>query len=288
MKEKINVLSLFDGISCAQIALERAGVKVANYYASEIDKYAIKVAQHNYPLTIQVGDVTQLKGRDLPQIDILVGGSPCQSFSNAGNGSGFQGKSGIFWEYVRLLEEIKPQYFLLENVVMKKEWEDVITAALGVEPIQINSRLVSGQNRVRNYWTNIPNVTLPEDKGIKFSEISEDGGFCAGMRGRRIDPITGKRGDNNNSIPYIQFVECRKDDKSNCLTTVAKDNVVVYALGPRKPIKEIDFRWLTPVEYERLQTLPDGYTSVVSNNQRRKLLGNGWTVDVVAHILSHL
>ena len=134
------VLSLFDGMSCGQIALNRAGISYGKYYASEIDKHAIKVTQHNYPNTIQLGDVTQLKGSDLPRIDLLIGGSPCQSFSNAGKGEGFDGKSGLFWEYVRLLKEVKPTYFLLENVKMKKEWQDIISEALGVEPIEINSK----------------------------------------------------------------------------------------------------------------------------------------------------
>jgi DNA (cytosine-5)-methyltransferase 3A len=156
----MNVLSLFDGLSCGQIALNRVGIKYDKYYSSEIDKHAIKVTQHNYPNTIQLGDVTKIKGSDLPKIDLLFGGSPCQSFSSAGTRTGFDGKSGLFWEYVRVLDEVKPTYFLLENVVMKKEWEKIITDVLGVEPIKINSSLVSAQNRVRLYWTNIPNVRV--------------------------------------------------------------------------------------------------------------------------------
>ena len=131
----MNVLSLFDGISCGQIALNRAGIKYENYYASEIDKYAIQVTQSNYPNTIQLGNIVELKTDNLPKIDLVFGGSPCQSFSNAGKGEGFDGKSGLFWEYVRVLNEVKPTYFLLENVVMKKEWENVISEALGVKPI---------------------------------------------------------------------------------------------------------------------------------------------------------
>ena len=130
----INVLSCFDGMSCGRIALERAGVKVENYFASEIEKAPIQVTQHNFPNTIQLGDVTKLKVSDLPKIDLLIGGSPCQSFSNAGKGEGFDGKSGLFWEYVRVLNEVKPKYFLLENVKMKKEWRDIISKELGVEP----------------------------------------------------------------------------------------------------------------------------------------------------------
>ena len=152
----LNVLSLFDGMSCGRLALERAGIKVNNYFASEIDKYAIQVAKHNYPNTQHIGDVTKVKASELPKIDLLIGGSPCQSFSNAGNGTGFDGKSGLFYEYVRLLKECKPKYFLLENVKMKKQWQDIISKELGVEPIKINSNLVSAQNRERLYWTNIP------------------------------------------------------------------------------------------------------------------------------------
>ena len=151
----MNVLSLFDGMSCGQIALNKSGIKYNNYYASEIDKYAIKVTQHNYPNTIQLGDITKIKGSDLPKIDLLIGGSPCQSFSNAGRGTGFDGKSGLFWEYVRILKEVQPTYFLLENVKMKKEWQDVISETLGVQPIEINSKFFVPQNRPRLFWTNI-------------------------------------------------------------------------------------------------------------------------------------
>lgn len=160
----MNVLSLFDGMSCGQIALNKAGIKYDNYFASEIDKDAIKVTQHNYPNTKQLGDICKINGSDLPQIDLLIGGSPCQSFSPAiSSNTGFDGKSKLFFEYVRLLKECKPKYFLLENVVMKKEWEDVITKHLGVQPIEINSELFSAQSRPRLYWTNIPIDKLPNN-----------------------------------------------------------------------------------------------------------------------------
>lgn len=178
----MNILSLFDGISCGQIALERACIKIDNYYSSEIDNNAIKVTQYNYPNTIQIGDVTKIKYKDNKlytekgiyenKIDLLIGGSPCQGFSNAGKMLNFKDeRSMLFFEYVRLLNEVKPKYFLLENVKMKKEWQDIITRYLGVEPIEINSSLVSGQNRVRLYWTNIPNVKPPQDKKIMFKDI---------------------------------------------------------------------------------------------------------------------
>ena len=171
----MNVLSLFDGMSCGQIALDQLGIKVDNYFAAEIDKWAIQVTKKNYPNTIHLGDVTQIKGEDLPQIDLLMGGSPCQGFSFAGKQLNFDDpRSALFFEFVRLLKETKPKYFLLENVRMKQEYQDVISEHLGVKPIMINSSLVSAQNRVRLYWTNIPNITQPEDKGIVLKDILED------------------------------------------------------------------------------------------------------------------
>jgi len=155
----MNVLSLFDGMSCGQIALQKMGVKVDNYYASEIDKYAITVAKKNFPDMNHIGDVTEVRAEDLPKIDLLMGGSPCQGFSFAGKQLNFDDpRSALFFEFVRLLRDCKPKYFLLENVRMKKEYQDVISEHLGVEPVKINSALVSAQNRVRLYWTNIPGV----------------------------------------------------------------------------------------------------------------------------------
>lgn len=168
----IKVLSCFDGISCGMVALDQAGIKVDEYYASEIDKYAIKVSEKNYPNIKHIGDVTKVKGADLPKIDLLIGGSPCQGFSFAGKQLNFNDeRSKLFFEYVRLLEETKPKYFLLENVKMKKEYQDVISKYLGVEPIEINSALVSAQNRKRLYWTNIPNIQQPKDRGILLKDI---------------------------------------------------------------------------------------------------------------------
>ena len=172
------VLSLFDGMSCGQIALDQLGIKVDNYLASEIDKYAIQVTQKNYPNTIQLASVTDIKGSELPNIDLLIGGSPCQSFSTMGlyreklgDEIGFEGKSGLFWEFVRVLKETKPKYFLLENVLMKKQWQEIISKTLGVQPIKINSALVSHQRRNRLYWTNIPNVEQPKDLDLDFRNI---------------------------------------------------------------------------------------------------------------------
>jgi DNA-cytosine methyltransferase len=163
--EIMNVLSLFDGMSAGMIALERAGIKVKNYFASEIDKHAIKVSKANYPNIIQLGDVTSVDVSTLPKIDLLIGGSPCQSISTLGDGSGLEGTSGLFYQYLRLKQELNPKYFLLENVVGNKEAIKTISKLMQVEPILINSNLLSAQNRARYYWTNIP-TELPEAKKI--------------------------------------------------------------------------------------------------------------------------
>jgi site-specific DNA-cytosine methylase len=239
----MNVLSLFDGMSCGQIALSRVGLVVNNYFASEIDKYAIKVAQANYPNTVQLGDITKWREWELPKIDLIVGGSPCQGFSFAGKQLAFDDpRSALFFEFVNILNHYKPKYFLLENVRMKKEYLDEITRLTGVEPVCINSALVSAQNRVRYYWTNIPNVTQPEDKGIVLRDIIEDGvvdrekSFC-------IDANYYKGG-----------------------------NLKSYFEKRRRQLVFLDmithnetYRKLTPLECERLQTVPDDYTNHVSN-----------------------
>ena len=268
----MNVLSLFDGISCGRIALERVGIKINAYLASEIDKHVITIARKNYPDTIHVGDITKLQG--MQGIDLLIGGSPCQGFSFAGKVLNFDDpRSKLFFEFYRILEETRSKYFLLENVKMKKESMDVITEHLGVEPIEINSGLVSAQNRVRLYWTNIPGIKQPEDKGISLKDITLDNEHTKGaaIRGRYDD--TGK---------IKQRIEVRKDDKSNTLTTVQKDTILV------NPDNKDKWRNLHVVERERLQTLPDNYTEGVSNSQRVKMIGNAWTVDVIAHIFKNL
>ena len=300
----MNVLSLFDGMSCGQIALNRANIQYNNYFASEIDKNAIKVTQHHYPNTVQLGDVTKIEFI-ATKIDLLIGGSPCQGFSFAGKQLNFDDpRSKLFFEFVRLIDECKPTYFLLENVVMKKEYEDVITQYLGVEPIKINSSLVSAQNRVRLYWTNIPNVKEPEDRNISLSDILEDDSIInpGAIRGRRLNKATiigrrlnfdGKRKDYDKDIPITQCLEVRatNTNKSNCLTTVDKDNVLTTMPIGRHPNAfkdKLPFRYYTLKEYERLQTIPENYTSVVSTSQAKKMIGNAWTVDVISHIFSYL
>jgi len=273
-----NVLSLFDGMSCGQLALDTLGIKVNNYFASEIDSYAMQIAKKNYPNTKHIGSVLDVKGSDLPRIDLLIGGSPCQSFSNAGDGSGLDGKSKLFWEFVRVLKETKPTYFLLENVKMKKEWEKIITDTLGVEPIAINSRLLTAQNRPRLYWTNIPNVIQPIDRGIVLKDILVDEveeKFY--LSDKAVDYMSRLR----NGKPRWEYHTNPLNGKSACLTAN------MYKGVPYGVIKELKRR-LTPIECERLQSVPDNYTEGVSNTQRFKMLGNGWTIDVIAHILNEM
>ena len=455
----MNVLSLFDGMSCGQIALNKLGVKVNKYFACEIDKYAMQVTQHNFPDTIQLGDVQFVTKETFGnhKIDLVIGGSPCQGFSFAGKMLNFDDpRSRLFFEYVRLVKDLKPKYFLLENVKMKKESQDIISKYMGVEPIEINSSLVSAQTRKRLYWTNIPNVSQPEDKGVVLGDIIESGyiddrmvnegkshcltaiysgavwwnsierrqrtmvsleqvddklrhpeatkkgyaeaGEDEGLdltfpksktrRGRAmkdksncltaasqemgvvIDPskpnqinpdksaksssddekgtqphmqdrvfhedgkshaltssfasrtnvgkfeedkelrpatIVGRRlnergvrEDYNKDVPMTQCLQVKHNsDKSGTLTTVDKDNVLSDNEPGRYPDayndKKLSWRKLTPLECERLQTVPDGHTLVmedgkqkVSNSQRYKMLGNGWTVDVITHILKNM
>ena len=291
IKNGINVLSLFDGMSCGQIALERAGIKVDNYFASEIDKYSIKVCMKNYPETKQIGDITGVHGCDLPKIDLLCGGSPCQGFSFAGKGLNFEDpRSKLFFEYVRLLRECKPTYFLLENVVMKKEYQDVISELLGVKPIIINSNLVSAQNRKRLYWTNIPITQLPTDKGVLLKDIIENR-FVDRCESYCIDANYGHGGNFAQYYTKARRQLVFKDKAQTILSTIYKENA--KSMMQRKKfglvVSDGDYaRKLTPTECERLQTLPDNYTDSVSSTQRYKMLGNGWTVDVIAHIFKHL
>ena len=302
MKSK-TVLSTFDGMSCVRIALEQLGIPIKQYFASEIDKYPIQITQKNYPDTIQLGDVTKVFAKNLPPIDILVGGSPCQGFSFAGDQLAFDDpRSALFFEFVRLIKECKPKYFLLENVRMKKEFLDVITEQLGVEPIFINSSLVSAQNRQRYYWTNIPNVQQPEDRGLVLKDILEDSDwFTDRDKSHCLDANYFKGGNlksyfekHRRQLVFNKPIQVgtadikgfdiikrvySPDGKSPTLTTMQG--------GHRQPkVAEDETRWrkLTPLECERLQTVPDNYTEGVSNTQRYKMLGNGMTVEVIKHI----
>lgn len=288
------VLSLFDGMSCGQIALNRLGIKVKRYYASEIKKHAIKITQYNYPKTIQVGDIRYLTYKNgilynnefdqifnAGKIDLLMGGSPCQDFSNLkitnDSNYGLLGeKSRLFFEYYRLLKECNPKYFFLENVKMKKESKKIIDEYLGVIGILINSNLVSAQNRNRYYWTNIKNVKQPRDKGIILKDILEND----------YEILKNYKLKNTPSRIKMWNSKCKNitdSFKSSCLTT-KMDRWNNAGL-----IKFDNFcRFLTPLECERLQTVPDNYTKLVSKNKRYDLLGDGWTIDVIVHIFNKL
>lgn len=377
----MNVLSLFDGISGARISLERAGIKVDNYYASEIDKYAMIISKANYPDIIQLGSVTDIDSKQLPKIDLLIGGSPCQSFSFAGRMKGmltkdeieiytlehylqlknggfeFEGQSYLFWEYVRLLKELNPKYFFLENVTMEEKWEKVITKALNVHPLKINSALLSCQNRNRLYWTNIgmiqsglfgdleSEIKIPKDKGIVLKDVLQDNpnpkyyiskkmydyAMVESINGFRYKaeftdindkakPLTTKQDKRAGVTNYIyqpidekyylseetlnsyqkqsdkhsnrgngfNFNPKDLNDKANCVTArygVITENIVVDEayVNDKTP-----YRRLTPLECERCQTLPDNYTNFVSDTQRYKAIGNGFTIEVIAYILRYL
>jgi len=397
----MNVLSLFDGMSCGQQALERTGIKVDNYFASEIDKYAIHVTMANYPNTTQLGSVVDVDGYSLPKIDILIGGSPCQSFSFAGKRKGmstkdeqeiltldhylrlksegyeFEGQSYLFWEYMRLLNEVKPTYFLLENVMMGEKWEKVLSKAIGVNAIEINSSLVSAQNRRRLYWTNIGMeasgffgdlesiIEQPKDREILLKDVLEskvDEKYFLSESGinriksynnadRSLDNTDKslclaagyhKQGRDNQLIIHNTMPKSgdpkkggtgslsRTDGKTYCLDTGNTNAVEIILTNKDKRLQKIvddnifiegevahldtynqtidknkspslklphgdrflydtsRIRRLTPIECERLQTVKDNYTNHVSDSQRYKMLGNGWTVEVITHIFKYI
>lgn len=273
----MNVLSLFDGMSCGQIALNRAGIKYDNYFASETDKYAIKVSMANYPNTIQLGSVAEVKAENLPKIDLLIGGSPCQGFSFAGKQLNFDDpRSKLFFEYARLLKECKPKYFLLENVMMQKEYQDVISGHLGVEPIRVNSNICTPANRDRLYWTNIDVADFPFVSETVESFLGFTGEI-AGTIGTSASRIV-KKMDTFGALTATMYKGIRPAGRPIVIKP--------YCVGKHIDdlLKNIDYRMLTPQECERLQTVPENYTNHVSKTQRYKMLGNGWTVDVIAHI----
>jgi len=275
----MTVLSLFDGISCGQLALQKAGVHVDRYYASEIEPNAIKVTQHNFPDTIQVGDVTKLKGSDLLKIDLLIGGSPCQSISGLGDKSGLDGKSGLFYEYLRLKNEVNPKWFLLENVNGNKKAIDEISNLLCVQPMRINSNMFSAQNRVRLYWTNIPIGPISE-KCIYLRDILEPGVPDQSiLTPGRLRWLTSEKGQATINKRYAKI----DPEKAQCLTVRGEES-----WNSNYVTREGQLTGLTVNEYERLQTLPDGYTSCIKPTHAYRAIGNGWTVDVIAHIFKGL
>lgn len=281
----MNVLSLFDGMSCGQIALNKANIKINKYFASEIKPHAIKVTQYNYPNTIQLGDVTKIKSYDLPKIDLLIGGSPCQDFSMANKEkNGLNGKkSGLFFEYLRLLKELKPKYFLLENVSMDDYSYQAISEMLNTYPVNINSELVSAQLRQRSYWTNIgpesfdlfnnrySMIPQPKDKKIYLKDILTSG-YTDRKKSRALLE--------SDSRPLKTLEKIWHRYSSTGFTTVVFEN------------KDLDWkkglRYLNQTELERLQTVPEGYTKILNRNQAACLLGDGWTVDVIAYIFGYI
>lgn len=328
----MRVLSLFDGISCGMVALERAGISVDRYAAYEIDPSAIKISRKNYPNIEHCGDVTTADFSQHKGSDLLIGGSPCQGFSFAGKQLNFNDpRSRLFFEFERALNEIKPKYFLLENVKMKKEYSDVITQRLGVEPIEINSNLLSAQNRKRIYWTNIPNVLMPNDKGIMLADIIHEnekkcvidlepykvpfskalkildkevysgkiGYFRKDSQANRVYSIHGKAvtlcGESGGGAAKMgQYLfGCLTPDRENKRQMGQRFNngekfYTLTAQDKHGVLIDGYIRKLTPIECERLQTLPDNYTEGISDPKRYKCLGNGWTVDVIAHIFKYL
>lgn len=290
----MNVLSLFDGMSCGQIALDQLGVKVDNFYASEIDKFAIQVTQKNYPGTIQLGDITKWKDWEIDweNIDLIFGGSPCQGFSFAGKQLAFNDpRSKLFFVFIEILEYIqlrrkianKPgPLFLLENVRMKKEYIDVITSHIKVDPMMINSALVSAQNRVRFYWTNINGLKQPEDKGINWGDIKEHNA-----------PLVHYYSDK--ALNWITRHEKRTGKKLKIWGMKNKCQMLEASMHKNYSsqrffgIEDVNgLRYISLLECERAQTVPEGYTEGVSNTQRYRMLGNGWTVEVIKHIFKNI
>jgi DNA (cytosine-5)-methyltransferase 3A len=357
----MNCLSIFDGNSGGRVAFERANIKLKKYFSSEIDRYAIQVANKNYPQdeVNRLGDVANWRNWDLPKIDILIGGSPCQGFSFAGKQLNFNdSRSALFFEFLNIKNHYNPKYFLLENVKMKKEYQDVISGYLGVEPIEINSSLVSAQSRKRLYWTNIPNIEQPKEKGLVLADVLkiriknirenkilmsksnfkvkvrknyiDKNELCLFIKQHKNDTIKNIsdycnvsktkaehwfRNDSSFAIPdHVSWSRMKEklEIKTNKYDEAINDFEIknnnydmakrIYHTdgkhptlttltggGQRKTITDgDDMFYLSPIHCERLQTLPDNYTEGVSNTQRYKMLGNGWTIDVIAHILKGL
>ena len=313
----MNVLSLFDGISGGQVALKRVGIKVDNYYGSEVDEYAIKIAEKNFPNMISIGDIRKVSYKEgilysengiyeVGKIDLIMAGSPCQSLSFAGKQKGlatsenikiltledylyykendytFSGQSYLFWEFIRILREVNPKYFLLENVNMSAEWKEVFTRTVGVEPIRINSNLVSAQNRDRLYWTNISNkIEQPKDRGILLRDI-----LIEEVDEKNLYPLS--------KAHYDGFMRSYPHWKESPIDGKSKPILASYYKQPphcpyvKSKTSESGYRRLSAVECERLQTLDDNYTEGVSNSQRLKTIGTGWTIEVIVHILSYI
>ena len=293
----MNILSLFDGVSCARIALDNLGVKINKYYASEIDKHAINVSKNNYPNIIHLGDIKDIKAKELPKIDLLIGGSPCQDLSNAQKGLGLKGsKSSLFYEYIRLLEEVQPKYFLLENV--KNKWGNVMSDYVGVDYIEINSSILSAQSRPRYYWTNIDFEKFPQKlsktylKDIVEKEVDnkyylDKIGLDTFLNEVKFNNNTSKEGINKVfEIPK----EIHKDNERQrrVYSLKSKSPTILARADTTKILINNRVRKLTPLECERLQCIPDNYTSLASDTQRYKMIGNAFTVSIIEHFLKGL
>lgn len=282
----MKVLSLCDGMSCGHIALDRAGINVEKYFAAEIKGIGIKVTKENYPDTIHVGDVNKISYKDgvlhtehgsfnVGHIDLVMFGSPCQTFSIAMKaelrvGLENKEKSGLFIECHRILKEVNPTYFLMENVArMKAEDKDFITELMGVEPVRINSSLVSAQLRDRLYWTNIPNITMPQDKGIELQSVLTSG-YTDRKKARALLV--------SDSRPLRDTARMIHRYKDTGFTTIVWE----------KEGDDSSVRYMNQTELERCQTVPEGYTKCLTRNEAADVLGDGWTVDVIAHILTHI
>lgn len=291
----MRVLSLFDGMSCGQLALQKSGLPIEKYFASEINGHSVSITQKNFPDTVQIGDVTKLSEAFLSElggVDLLIGGSPCQNLSvsvinNPGHNQGLEGtKSSLFYHFIRVLRTVKPAYFFLENVAsMRNKDKDIITEVIGVEPVRINSNLVSAQDRDRYYWTNIPTVSQPTDKNILLKDIMQENPPEKYFYQQTFD----FHGWDNKVIATLHI------NGHDILKRVYNPNMKCGTLtacrGGNHQKKVYDggrCRKLTPLEYERLQTVPDGYTEGVSDSQRYNMLGDGWTVDVISHIFNSL
>lgn len=296
----LRVKSFFDGMSGGRESLKRMGIPVKSYKAYEIDKYAITIAKKNHPDIDHMGDVREAKNIE-GEADLILGGSPCQGFSFAGKQLNFEDpRSKLFFNFVDAIKTIKPKYFLLENVNMKKEYLDIISSYMGVEPIRINSDLLSAQRRDRWYWTNIPNIEQPKDAGIKLEDILEEG-FTDRMKSYCLDANYFKGGNpeqyfkkSRRQLVFNYSSSGRSNGKVEGRFSYSDKALTLCAGGYSSRattgvfLNDMHWRKLSPIECERLQTFPDNYTEGVSNTQRYKMLGNGWTVDVICHILKNM
>jgi len=294
----MNILSLFDGISCARIALEKLNIPITNYYASEIDKFAIKVSKENYPDIIHLGDIKKLNAKDLPKIDLLIGGSPCQDLSNAQKGLGLKGeKSRLFYEYIRLYNEVKPRYFLLENV--KNKWGDLMSSHLNQGFIEINSALFSAQSRPRYYWTNIPFPKLPTrhhhetlddiiEKSVDEKYYFKQHSISEFIKQQTLFEKAPTKDGMVKLFDIPKSIINDNERQRRIFSLKSKSPTILARADTTKIYIDNRIRKLTPLECERLQNIPDNYTASCSDTQRYKMIGNGFNVNTIVHILKGL